>query len=53
MSWFISCEVMNLFVVLLLCAFGNLIQMEFFLDNGFDVYFTLFFRKRTISAIFF
>jgi hypothetical protein len=36
-SWFISCEVINVIVVVLLCAFGNFIQMEFFLDNGFDV----------------
>ena len=50
-SWFISCEVMNVCVVLLLCAFGNVIQMEFFLDNGFDVYFTLFFLTSTAFTL--
>jgi ABC-type multidrug transport system ATPase subunit len=50
-SWFLSCEVINLFVVLLLCGFGNAIQMEFFLDNGFDVYFTMFFLSTTAFTL--
>mmetsp|Transcript_7932 Transcript_7932/g.11788 ORF Transcript_7932/g.11788 Transcript_7932/m.11788 type:complete len:132 (-) Transcript_7932:43-438(-) len=29
-SWFISCEIINLIVVLLLCGFGVAIQLEFF-----------------------
>jgi len=36
-SWFFTCEVVNLIVCLTLCAFGNIIQMEFVLKNAFRV----------------
>ena len=50
-SWFISCEIVNLIVVLLLCGFGVAIQLEFFLENGFAVYFTLFFLTATAFTL--
>ena len=50
-SWFISCEVINLIVVLLLCGFGAALQLDFFLDNDFAVYFTLFFLTATAFTL--
>ena len=47
LSWFLACTVINVAVVLFLCGFGAAIQMEFFLENSFDVYFTLFFLTTT------
>ena len=37
LSWFLSCEAINVVVVLLLCACGALLQLDFFLDNEFSV----------------
>ena len=37
LSWFITCEAINVVVCLALCAFGNLIQMPFFTLNAFRV----------------
>ena len=50
-SWFLASTVNNVVVVLLLCGFGAAIQMEFFLENGFDVYFTLFFLTATSFSL--
>jgi hypothetical protein len=36
-SWFFTCECINVVVDLTLCAFGNAIQMDFFLENAFEV----------------
>ena len=47
MSWFISCEIVNVFVVLSMCAFGWAIDMDFFRENGFDVFFLHFFLTMT------
>ena len=41
MSWFISCEVVNVFVVLCMCAFGWAVNLEFFRENGFEVFFAV------------
>ena len=47
MSWFISCEVVNVFVVLCMCAFGWAVNLEFFRENGFEVFFLLFMLTTT------
>lgn len=51
LSWFISCEMLNLLLVLLFCGFGAAVQFEFFLENAFSVYFVLFYLTATAFTL--
>jgi hypothetical protein len=47
LSWFISCEIINVLAVTFLCLFGMAVDMEFFTENEFSVIFYLLFLSTT------